>query len=84
MRKTSSEKIKSIEEQIQELKEKKQKMLTDLQISIGKTVISEWESTDEKDLVKVIKLLKEEALNKLSHSTEDTKDIENESQQNNQ
>lgn len=61
-RKSKAEKIISIEDQIKELQEKKTKMQNDLYTSIGKTLVNEWNINDEKEIIKVIKDLKEEAI----------------------
>lgn len=60
-RKSKAEKIISIEDQIKELQEKKNKMQNDLYNSIGKTLVNEWGNSDEKKIINVIKTLKSEA-----------------------
>lgn len=61
-RKTKIEKINSLEEQIKELEQKKKKMLELLYIDIGRYVVTEWNSNDDKELKALIDHFKEEAI----------------------
>jgi len=65
-KKNKTEKIKSIDEQIKELQEKKKLMIDQLYISVGKTIVSEWNSTNQEELENVIVELKEEAIRLLN------------------
>lgn len=70
-RKTKTEKLNTLEEQIKKLQEDKERMLVELQTSIGKHVINEWDCLDEMKLKEFISSLKEKAILEL-HNEDQT------------
>ncbi|MCM3405526.1 hypothetical protein [Cytobacillus oceanisediminis] len=82
-RKTKIEKINSLEEQIKELEQKKKEMLELLYIDIGRYVVTEWNSNDDKELKTLIDHFKEEAIKIINenHSINmDSEEFSNEGQ----
>lgn len=70
-RKSKVDKILDIEKQIEKMQQEKALLLEKLERSIGKTVIKEWNSYDEKALIECIKMLSEEAKKLLSTELND-------------
>lgn len=65
-KRNNTEKIQSIEEQIKELEKKKKSMIDQLHVSIGKAIVSEWGTTDQEEIIRVIIELKDEAIARLN------------------
>ncbi|MFS0783359.1 hypothetical protein [Bacillus sp. 1P06AnD] len=68
-RKNNQQKINEIEEQIKQLLEKKKQMEQNLQLSIGKKIITSWNCTDEQILLSVIEELTDEAIIRIKNKT---------------
>lgn len=70
-KKSKAKKLLSIEEQIKELQERKIKMEKNLYLSIGKSVVSEWGTMDEDELIATIKQLREKAIQTIKELDKD-------------
>ncbi|MEK5105002.1 hypothetical protein MKX83_23975 [Cytobacillus sp. FSL M8-0252] len=69
-RKTKIEKIKSLDEQIRELEQKKKEVQDRLYTDVGKYVVTQWECEDDEVLKSLIDKFKNEVL--LSNGSSDT------------
>lgn len=57
-RKKDKDKIISIDQQIQKLQQEREKILNELHLTVGKSVVNEWGINDKDELKKVIKHFK--------------------------
>lgn len=72
-RKSKLDKIKELEEQIKKMEQEKEALIEKVERNVGKMVISEWGTYDEKALLECIKKLSVDAkklLNNLNNQNE--------------
>lgn len=72
-RKTKNERIKSINDQIRELQEKKTKMEEKLYLEIGKHIVQEWDTDQEEELKEVITRISDAAIRELDKMDNNSK-----------